>query len=518
MITVQADAPLSAAKHGALQLRPDDPHNRELVAQVHPPDWVNPVPKGRYNLVVIGGGTAGLVSAMGAAGLGARVALVERHLLGGDCLNYGCVPSKALLRAARAAHDARHLAAFGARTSASVEVDFAAVMERMRRLRAGIAHHDSAERFAQSGIDVFLGEARFVSPDEVEVEGARLRFARAVIATGARAAALPIPGLAEAGFLTNETAFSLTTLPRRLAVIGAGPIGCELAQAFRRFGSEVTVLAKDARVLPREDADAAAIVQEQLTSEGIDLRLGANLSGVSSGPEGKTLTYQRGLGPESVVVDEILVAVGRAPNVEGLGLSQAGIDFDRSGVRVDDRLRTATPRVFAAGDVCSRFQFTHAADAMARIVIQNALFVGRKRASSLVIPWATYTDPEVAHVGLYESEAKAQGLDVTTLTVKLADMDRAVLDGETTGFARLHVHARSGRILGATLVARHAGEMIGEATLAMTAGLKVGAFAKTIHPYPTQAEVWKRLGDAHARTRLKPWIKRLFERYLSFRR
>ena len=499
-----------------LSLRPDDVHNRELVGLVHPATWTNPTPRGRYNLVVIGGGTAGLVSAMGAAGLGARVALIERHLLGGDCLNYGCVPSKALIRAARAAFDATHLAAFGGVSSPSGELDFGAVMKRMRRLRAGIAHHDSAARFSQAGVDVFLGDAHFVSNQQVEVAGTRLRFARAVIATGARAVDLPVPGLADSGYLTNETVFSLTSLPRRLAVIGAGPIGCELAQAFRRFGSEVSVIAKDARVLPREDADAAAVVEDQLTAEGITLVLGAGLSRVATTSEGKKLEFERGRGPESLVADEILVAVGRAPNTEGLGLERAGVAFDRSGVRVNERLRTTNTRIYAAGDVCSTYKFTHAADAMARIVLENALFFGRRRTSSLVIPWTTYTDPEVAHVGLYDDQARSKGFDVATFTVQLADVDRAILDGETNGFARLHVNARNGRILGATLVARHAGEMIGEASLAMTSGLTIGALARTVHPYPTQAEVWKRLGDAHARTRLKPWLKRVLERYLAW--
>lgn len=498
------------------RLVPDDVHNRRLVAHTHPPRWENPVPRGRYNLVVIGGGTAGLVSAMGAAGLGARVALIERHLLGGDCLNYGCVPSKALLRAARAAFDARGALEFGAEVPGNVSVDFSGVMERMRRLRAEISHNDSAQRFTDQGVDVYLGQARFVSPREVEVAGQRLRFAKAVIATGARAASLPIPGLAEAGFLTNESVFSLAQLPRRLAVIGAGPIGCELAQAFRRFGSEVTVVSADPRVLPKEDPEAAELLRQQLSREGIELRLGAELTRVSSSSEGKTISFDCGRGEERCTVDEILVAVGRAPNVEGLDLDVAGVATHRSGVQVDDRLRTTNSRIYAAGDICTPYKFTHAADAMARVVLQNALFGGRKKASSLVIPWATYTDPEIAHVGFYENEARERGRAVQTFTVPLAEMDRAVLDGETSGFARLHVDPRNGRILGATVVARHAGELIGEVALAMTEGLSAGSLANTIHPYPTQAEVWKRLGDTYNRTRLEPWIKRLFERYFAW--
>jgi pyruvate/2-oxoglutarate dehydrogenase complex dihydrolipoamide dehydrogenase (E3) component len=496
----------------AKMLVEDDVYDRALVQHVHPPDWTNPTPRGRYNLVVIGGGTAGLVSAIGAASLGARVALIERHLLGGDCLNVGCVPSKAVIRAARAAHDVRTASALGVRTG-SVEVDFALAMERMRRLRAGIAPHDSAARFRDAGVDVYLGDGRFVAHDAIEVAGQRLVFARAVIATGARAAAPPILGLAEAGYLTNETVFTLTERPRKLLVIGAGPIGCELAQAFQRLGSEVVMLDRAERVLPKDDADAAAIVRDRLVAEGVELVVGAKLLRVETN---RTIVFDRGHGEERVRGDHILVAAGRKPNVDRLGLDAAGIELAREGVAVDDRLRTTNRRVFAAGDVASRYQFTHAADAMARIVIQNALFFGRKRASALTIPWCTYTDPEVAHVGLSADEAVERD-DVTTLTVPLAEVDRAILDGETEGFARIHAD-RKGRILGGTLVSRHAGESIGEIVLAMTAGIRLGQLAGAIHPYPTQAEAIRKLGDAYLRTRLTPRVRRLLDTVLRWRR
>ena len=474
----------------------------DLVAAVHPPTWTNPTPNGRYNLVVIGGGTAGLVSAVGAASLGARVALIERHWLGGDCLNTGCVPSKALIRAARAAYDVRAANDLGIAVS-EPRVDFPAVMERMRRLRAQIAPHDSAARLAGLGVDVYFGAARFVARDAVEVGGVRLAFARAVIATGARAAIPPVPGLAELSPLTNETVFSLTELPRSLIVIGGGPIGCELAQVFRRFGSEVTIIDREERLLPREDPEASAIVQAQLAREGVALVLGVELTGASRTTDGATLAYRRAGAAGTCVGDQLLVAAGRTPNVDGLALEVAGVEANPRGVVVDDHLRTTNRRIFAAGDVASRFQFTHAADAMARIALQNALFFGRKRASALVMPWCTYTDPEVAHVGLSEHEAKDRHGDVTTLTAQLAANDRAVLDGESEGFGRVHVD-RKGRLLGATLVARHAGESIGEASLAMTTQQKLGALAATILPYPTQAEVWKRLGDAYNARRLTP--------------
>jgi pyruvate/2-oxoglutarate dehydrogenase complex dihydrolipoamide dehydrogenase (E3) component len=496
---------------------PWDAHNQELVANVHPAEWINPTPGGRYNLVVIGAGTAGLVSAIGAAGLGAKVALVERDLMGGDCLNYGCVPSKALIRSSRAAYDAAHGAPFGVR-DATGTVDFAGVMERMRRLRASIAQHDSARRATDAGVDVFLGQGVFVGPDELQVGDRRLRFARAVIATGSRPATPPIPGLAEAGFLTNETVFSLTELPRRLLVIGAGPIGCELAQAFRRFGSEVSIISLDARLLPREDADAAAVLAAQFERETIGLALGAKIVRVEKRGDAKVVVFERNREQHELVGDEVLLAIGRTPNLDGLGLQAAGVKYDAGGVLVDDRLRTSNRKIFAAGDICSAYKFTHVADAMARVVLQNALFFGRKRTSSLVIPWTTYTDPEIAHVGLYQQEARQRGLKLQTLTVSLAEIDRAVLDGEPEGFARLHVDAKSGHILGATAVARHAGEMIAEVVLAMTEKARVGALSRTIHPYPTEAEVWKRLGDSYQRTRLTPGVLRFFRRLLAWRR
>jgi pyruvate/2-oxoglutarate dehydrogenase complex dihydrolipoamide dehydrogenase (E3) component len=485
------------------------PYNRELVENVHPPAWVNPTPTGRYNLVVVGAGAAGLVSAVGAAGLGAKVAIVEKHLMGGDCLNVGCVPSKSLLRAARAVHAVRGSETLGVRTKSPVDLDFGAVMARMRRQRAGISHHDSAQRLANLGVDVYLGEAKFVGPDAIEVAGRRLAFSRAVIATGARAANLPVPGLAEVGYLTNETVFSLRELPRRLTVIGAGPIGCELAQAFRRFGSQVSVVSLDERLLPREDADAAAVLTTQFEREGVQMALGARIRRIERRAEGKVIIYEQRGRTEEVISDEILVAVGRSPNLEGLALDAAGVEFDRTGIKVDDHLRTANKRVYAAGDICSAYKFTHAADAMARIVLQNALFFGRKRASTLIIPSCIYTEPEIAHVGAYEGEQ--------TLTVLLAQVDRAILDGETDGFARIHADRR-GRILGATLVSPHAGESIAQIALAMTGGLSLRDFSRTIFPYPTQAEAWKKLGDTWSRSRLTQGRRRLLERILAWRR
>jgi pyruvate/2-oxoglutarate dehydrogenase complex dihydrolipoamide dehydrogenase (E3) component len=508
-----------AAGTDAIRVEPWDEHNRTLVANVHPPGWENPRPAARYHLVVLGAGTAGLVTAIGAAGLGARVALVERDLMGGDCLNVGCVPSKALLRAARAWADVRGAGAYGVVVPPGARVDFAAVMERLRRLRARISRNDAAARYRDLGVDVFLGAGRFTGPDAVEVAGATLRFRKAVVATGARAAALPIPGLAEAGYLTNETVFGLTALPRRLAVVGAGPIGCELAQAFARFGAEVALLEVAPEILIREDRDAAEVVARVLERDGVRLTLDCAITRVERAGEERIVHYTQGGRPGSVRVDRILLGVGRQPNVEGLGLDAAGVAHDgKAGVHVDDRLRTSNRRIFAAGDVCARLQFTHHADFQARIVVQNALFLGRARASALTVPWCTYTDPEVAHVGLDAREAAARGLRVRTFVQPLADVDRAVLDGDEEGFVKVHVREGTDRIVGATVVARHAGEMLPELTLAIAHGLGLGAIARTIHTYPTQAEAIRRLGDAWNRTRLTPLVKRAFGTWLAWTR
>jgi len=506
---------MAAYPHGV----PHDPYDEALVANVHPAERSNPQPTGRYNLVVIGAGTAGLISAAGAAGLGAKVALIERHLMGGDCLNVGCVPSKGVIRASRALFDAKNSAGFGVVGGEGVSVDFGAAMERMRRLRAAISHHDSARRFRDElGIDVFIGQGRFAGPDCVEVAGKRLYFKKAAVCTGARATAPPIPGLSEAGYLTNETVFSLTELPPRLAVIGAGPIGCELAQAFARFGSRVTLIELGSQILGREERDAAEILQAAFVREGIELQLGVKILAVDTRGSDRILRLEREGTAVDVVVDEILVGIGRAANIEGLGLEKGGIAYDKAGVKVSDGLQTSNPNIYAAGDICSPYKFTHTADAQARILIANALFMGRNKTSALTVPWCTYTDPEIAHVGLYEQDARDKGLEVTTLTVPLSDIDRAVLDGETEGFARVHLRKGTDTILGATIVARHAGEMINEFSLAITNGLGMGAIGRTIHPYPTQAEVIKRLADAHNRTRLTPFVKSLLSGWLKWQR
>ena len=496
-------------------LAPLDTYNQTLVANVHPPDWTNPTPADRYHLVVVGAGTAGLIAASFAAGAGARVALVERDLMGGDCLNVGCVPSKSIIRSSRVFAELRDAAALGWRVPAGAVADFEAVMARMRRIRAQISPVDSAARYRdEKGVDVFLGSGRFTSETTLDIDGATVRFKKAVIATGARAARLPIPGLAEAGFLTNETVFNLTARPRRLAVIGGGPIGSELAQAFCRLGSEVTLFEISDHILVREDTDAAAIVQAAMTRDGVRVVVNCRIDRVEqNGPEKRIhVTCDEA---RSIAVDEIFVGVGRTANTDELGLDAAGVNHDRTGVTVDDTLQTSNPRIYAAGDVCMAWKFTHAAEDAARIAVQNALFPGRRRLSTLTMPWCTYTDPEVAHVGLYEHQAAAQGVPVATYTHEWRDVDRAIADGEDDGFVRIHTRKGTDEILGATIVARHAGEMISEITLALVGRLGLGTLANVIHPYPTQSDAVRRAAFQYSVTRVTPLVRRLLGVWLK---
>lgn len=508
-----------------VEVLPRDEHNAKLINNVHPPDWTNPKPAERYNLVVIGAGTAGLVTAAGAAGLGAKVALIERHLMGGDCLNVGCVPSKCLISAAKVAHMARCGAdKYGVRIPpGSTEIDFAAVMERMRSLRAGISRHDSVKRFADMGIDVFLGEAEFTDSNTITVRSDKgdiaLPFKKAVIATGARAAAPPIPGLDQIDYLTNENFFSLTELPKRLGVVGAGPIGVEMAQAFVRLGSEVYQVEAEHGVLPREDPDASRIIHDAIKADGVKLLCcGKQLNFSKSASGAIRMQVDSHDNHYDHEVDQLLISVGRAPNVEGLGLDKVGVDFHKKGVTVDDHLRTTNPNIYAAGDVAMKYQFTHAADFAARIVIQNSLFLGRKKLSALTMPWCTYTQPEIAHVGLYPKEAEEQGIEIDTYRVDMSDVDRAVTDGETEGFVKVHTRKGKSTIVGATIVAAHAGDLISEISTAMAAKMGLGGLAGVIHPYPTQAEAIRKAGDAFNRTRLTPPVKWLMEKWLSWTR
>ncbi|MGQ0665848.1 MAG: mercuric reductase [Nitrospiraceae bacterium] len=523
MISRQAvrESPMAHPEFGGIV--PPDEHNRVLAENVRPAHWVNPQATDRYNIVVIGAGTAGLITAVVAASLGAKVALVEKHLMGGDCLNVGCVPSKGMIRASRAWADLRNAEEFGLHIPPGVKYDFGSAMVRMRKLRARISHNDSVHRYTKLGVDVYLGRGGFISGDTIQVEGPagdrRLHFVKAAICTGARASASPIPGLQEAGYLTNETVFSLTELPQRLGVIGAGPIGCELAQAFARFGSQVYLIEALHGIMPNEDRDAAEVVEHRMLRDGVKLLCCGKDLKVEKTDAGKRLTVDSHGQQYDVTVDEILVGVGRTPNVDGLGLESVGVEYDQAGVKVNGRLQTTNPKIFAAGDICSRYKFTHAADAMAQVVIQNALFphpfgLAYASADSLIMPWCTFTEPEVAHVGMYEQDAKDKGIEVETYTYKLDEVDRAILDGEEEGFARIHVQKGTDKIVGATVVAAHAGDMISEFSVLMKAGAGAKTIAGTIHPYPTQAEVNKKVVNlwrkAHFSQGTKTFLTKLF--------
>jgi pyruvate/2-oxoglutarate dehydrogenase complex dihydrolipoamide dehydrogenase (E3) component len=471
---------------------------------------------GTYNAVVIGGGTAGLVTAAGTAGLGGRVALAERHLMGGDCLNTGCVPSKALIASARAAQQMRD-AGRVALTPAEPAFRFEDVMARVRERRAVIAPHDSKERFESLGVDVFLERAEIVSPHEVRVGDRVLRTRHIVIATGSRASIPKIEGLVEARPFTNETIFdALERRPPRLVVLGGGPIGCELGQAFTRLGIRVTILQSAPRILTREDADAADVVRSRLEREGATVITEARV---------RRVTRENGLvrvsieGRDDVVGEEMLVAAGRAPNVEGLGLDAVGVAYDDKGVKVNARLQTTRPHIYAAGDVTGGPQFTHVADHHARVVVRNMLLPWPKaRADLSVLTWATYTSPEIGRVGLNESEARTRGITVDVWTQPLATMDRAVVDGETEGFVKVLTRRGSDRIVGATVVAERGGDLVHEIALAMRARVGLSGLSSLIHAYPSYAETARRIGDNYQRTRLTPRVRQLLTALYRWRR
>ena len=502
--------------HPALAHPREGAHDGELCSNARPPDWRNPTPRAPYHLLVVGAGPAGLVAARGAAALGARVALIEQHLLGGDCLNYGCVPSKTLIRSSRLYAEMRNAVHFGVQPPDTIEVDFPLAMERVRRIRARISRVDSAARLVADGIDVFFGTARFAASDAVDVDGTRLRFKKAMIATGSRSMLPTIPGLAQAGCLSNETVFDLTALPASLLVIGGGPLGCELAQALARFGCRTVIAHKEPLFLPKEERDAALLLAEALARDGVEIHLNTEAVNVRvEGGKKIVETVNDGV-VATIVVDEILTGIGRVPAVAGLNLEAAGVAYDPGGgIQVDDFLRTTNRRIFAAGDVCLEHKFTDTADASARIVVRNALFLGRQRFSALTIPWCTYTDPEIAHVGLYARQARERGIPVKTFTVPMHEVDRAIADGEEGGFVKIHVREGSDTILGATVVARHAGEMINDLSLAMVAGIGLSTIARVIHTYPTQAEAIRRAANAYTRTRLRPWVAWLLRRWVK---
>ena len=481
------------------------------------PSWRNPDPRGPYHLLIIGAGPAGLIAARAAVRGGARVALIERTLLGGRCLNNGCIPSKAIIRTSRLYREMRDAEHFGGRVPGGIAVDFPAVMERVRRIRARLSERGSAERLAAMGIDVHFGEARFAGPDSVTVGGNVLRFKKALVATGARPVRPPIPGLEEAGYLTYENVFDLTECPQRLLVIGGGPVGCELAQAFARLGSRVTLVEEDPMFLGHEERDAAQLLSDALARDGIEIHLDTQTTRVRVEGNDKVADLVNDDTKRTVAVDQILVGVGTAPNVQGLELEAAGVVYDDArGIPVDDFLRTTNRRIFAAGDVCGGNKFPHIESAAGRIVVANALFLGRQRLSAEAIPWCTFTDPEIAHVGMYVTEARQKNIPVKTFTILMHEVDRAITDGEEEGFVKVHVREGTGKILGATVVASHAGDLINEISLAMSAGLDLHALARVNQPYPTQSQAIKMAAGAYVASRRTSFRTWLMTKWLSW--
>ncbi len=466
--------------------------------------------EGIYNVVVIGAGTAGLVTAAGTAGLGGRVALIERNKMGGDCLNFGCVPSKALISSARLIQQIRESEKWGLDRQQPQFV-FDKVFERMRARRAKIAPNDSQERFESLGVDVFRGEARFVSPSEIEVNGQNLRAKNFVIATGSRAIISKIEGIDEVPYFTNETIFDeLKEKPESMIVLGGGPIGCELGQAFARLGVKVDIVQSGGQLLPKEDRDAAEYIQQHFGAEGIGVRLNAVANRVSKRDGKVVLQFRDG---DPITADAMLVAAGRTPNLRALHLEAAGVAYNEHGVKTNAYLQTSQAHIYAAGDITNRLKFTHTADFTARVVIRNILMplqLLRQKVNWSIVPWCTFTDPEVAHVGLAENEARKNGIDYDLFEIELADLDRAVVESEDAGFAKILTREGSDQILGVTIVAPHAGDLLHEFVVAMHAKVGLGKIASMIHIYPTLAELARKAGDKYNKTRLTPATRKIF--------
>jgi pyruvate/2-oxoglutarate dehydrogenase complex dihydrolipoamide dehydrogenase (E3) component/uncharacterized membrane protein YdjX (TVP38/TMEM64 family) len=469
-----------------------------------------------YNLIAIGAGSAGLVTTYIGAALKAKVALIEKHRMGGDCLNTGCVPSKALIRSSRLMAEARNSKHFGIQNM-EVQFDFAEVMARVQKVVAEVEPHDSVERYRGLGVDVIEGEAKLVSPWEVEVNGRRLSARSIVIATGARPLVPALPGLDQVAYLTSDSLWSLSALPKRLVVLGGGPIGCELAQAFRRFGAEVTVVEMAPRLLPREDTDASAALAASFLREGIRIATDHKALSAERDGEGGALMVEHQGKTERISFDRLLLALGRRANVTGFGLEELGVRLAKQGtIEADPWLRTNFPNIYVCGDVTGPYQFTHVAAHQAWYAAVNALLAPfwSYRADYRVIPWATFTDPEVARVGLSENEARERGIEVEVTRYGIDDLDRAIAEGAAEGYVKVLTAKGSDKILGATVVGSSAGELIAEWVLAMKHGLGLNKMLSTIHVYPTLMEanksaagVWKR---AHAPAGVLRWVERFF--------
>jgi pyruvate/2-oxoglutarate dehydrogenase complex dihydrolipoamide dehydrogenase (E3) component len=464
----------------------DEEFEKKLQKDIFPEGWVNPKPIDEYDLVVIGGGPGGMTAASIAKGMGAKVALVEKEHFGGECLSYGCIPSKAFLQSSRVAAAVRRAKEYGLEVE-GWKVNFPAVMERVHHLQTVISPHDSADRFKKLGVDVFLNEGHFDGDNSLEVGGQRIFFKKAVIATGTQPIPLEAEGLAEADYWTNQDIFKMDQLPKRMAFIGGGPICCELSQAFLRFGSQVTLIARGSNLLPKDDPIASERLKKAFEDEGMKVFTDSVVQRVEKKGKEKILYLKSG---ETIVVDDIFVSIGRKPVVEGMNLEKGGISFDpQEGILTDEYLQTSNPNVYAAGDVTSKFKFTHISQELSKMAVLNALNGNKVRKESLIVPWCTFSDPEVAQIGLSELEIKKQGLPVEIVMVEMASIDRAILDGDTLGFLKIMVKENSDQILGVTMMAAHAGDMISEMSVVMNCEKGLTALSKAIHPFPTQAQV-----------------------------
>ena len=462
-----------------------DRYNQKFLEEIFPNDRQNPKAAPFYDLVVVGAGPGGMTAAMLASQNNLKVALIEKEHMGGECLSAGCIPSKAMLRCSKFIDEVENANEFGIEIPQGWSINFQKIMERVRRLRSNISEEDSVEKFQKMGIDIFLGTGQFITPEVIEVAGQPIHFKKAFIAPGTEPLLPKIEGIEEVDCLTNRTVFDLVELPKRFAFVGAGPIGCELAQAFLRFGSEVTLITHGPRMLSNEDKTAAERLRKVFEAKGMRLLFNHKIQKLAKSGKEK-LIYFEGQS-EPLIVDEIMMGIGRVPAVAGYGLEKANIKADlKNGILVNDLLQTSNPNIYSIGDL--QYKFTHVSKEHAHMAVKNAFKNGNLKKSDLVMAWCTYTDPEIAHVGMNEQDAAKNGISIDTFQFELANNIRANLDGETNGFFKIHVKEGSDQIVGATLMAHHAGEMISEVTVAITGQLGLLGLIKAIHPFPTQAE------------------------------
>lgn len=476
-----------------------DPFLDKLQQTIFPSNWINPKPIEQYDLLVVGGGPGGMTAATIASTLNARVALVEKEHLGGECLSYGCIPSKAFLRCSRVVQDVRQASEYGLEVPAGWKVNFGAVMQRVHRLQATLAPIDSPEHFKKLGIDVFFGTGHFTDPNTLVVGNQTIRFKKAIIVTGTQPIPLTIPGLDSSDYWTNQNIFQMPTLPRRLAIIGGGPISCELSQAFLRFGSQVNLVTHAATLLPKDDLIASERLKKVFEKEGMKIFMQTHVKRVEKKGKEKILYLENG---EQIVADEIFVAIGRIPVTKGLDLERASISYDQQkGILTNDYLQTSNPNIYAAGDVTSPYKFTHISQELSKMAAINALNGNHEKQSTLIVPWCTYTDPEIAHIGLSEQEARQQGIPTEVIMVEMSEVGRAILDGQTTGFVKLLIRENSDQIIGATLMAANAGDMISELSVAMQSKQGLLDLSQAIHTFPTQAEILRTAAETVLRKR-----------------